>query len=385
MRPKHGLALVLALAIPAAAAAADGVGGFVVKLGTDTLSVERVVRTPSQIRGESVTRSPRSLYRVYTVDLAPDGTVSRFQLTSRRLADGPGPVETRSTITFANDSAVTTFPRGDSTGTTRVAAPRGSVPAMIGVMGLIEQFGRQARQHGAALDTITIVSAGADEATRAIVQKRGGDTLSYVTVTPLGNLGPWYMRVDRDGRLLAYRGPGTPFQGETTRLADVDIAAAREAFANRPLGTLSVRDTARVTLGDAAIWVDYSRPAKRGRTIFGTVVPWNKVWRTGANAATQFYTPVDVEIGGAAVPAGTYTLWSVPSPAGWKLVVNKQHGQWGTMYDVSQDLVRVDMNVEKLTQPVEKFTVVLEPQGGDAVLRLSWDTTRASVPVKRKP
>jgi len=115
------------------------------------------------------------------------------------------------------------------------------------------------------------------------------------------------------------------------------------------------------------------------------VVPWNRVWRTGANAATQFVTPVDLEIGGARVPAGTYTLWTLPSPAGWKLIVNKQHGQWGTMYDVTQDLVRVDLQVETITAPVDKFTIALEPDAAGATLRLAWDTTRASVPVRRAP
>jgi hypothetical protein len=384
MRPLHLLAIVSALVAPTTVAA-DETGGFVVKLGTDTLSVERVVRTATQIRGEYVTRSPRSMYRVYTADLSPDGTVTRFEMTSRRLADGPGPVETHSTITFQGDSAVTTFPRGDSTMTTRLVAPRGSVPAIFGVMGLVEQLGRQARKRGARFDTLMTLSPGSEEATRTIVRKRGGDTLSYVNETSLGYLGPWFMRVDRNGRLLAYRGPGTPFQGETKRLADVDVAAARAAFANRPLGTLSVRDTARAALGDAAIWVDYGRPVKRGRTIFGSVVPWNAVWRTGANAATQFYTPVDLEIGGAPVPAGTYTLWTLPSPNGWKLIVNKQSGQWGTEYDIKQDFVRVDMRVETLPQPVEKFTIALAPDASGATLQLSWDTTRATVPVRRKP
>jgi len=384
MRILLSLAAAAIILMPATPRA-DETGGFVVKLGTDTLSVERVTRTAKQIQGEYVTRSPRSMYRVYTADLAPDGTVTRFDMTSRRLGDGPGPVETRSSIVFTGDSAITTVPRGDSTVTTRLAAPHGASPAIFGVMGLVEQFGSQVRKRGAASDTFVTVQPGADEVTRDFVRKRGGDTLSYVTVTPLGDLGPWYMRVDRQGRLLAFRGPGTPFQGETTRLRDVDVAAAREAFANRPLGTLSTRDTARVTLGDAAIWVDYSRPEKRGRTIFGSVVPWDRVWRTGANAATQFYTPVDLEIGGARVPAGTYTLWTLPTANGWKLIVNKQHGQWGTEYDVQQDFVRVDLHVETTAPPVDKFAIALEPDASGARLRLAWDTTTASVPVRRAP
>ena len=156
------------------------------------------------------------------------------------------------------------------------------MPSLFGVMGLIDQLGFQARKHPGSPDTIAALTPGANLVWPAIVTERGGDTLSFIMVTPLGRVGPWFMRVDPNGRLLSYRGPGTPFQGETVRLADVDIAAARDAFAGRALGPLSTRDTVRASLGDAVLWVDYGRPVRRGRTIFGNVVPWNTVWRTGA-------------------------------------------------------------------------------------------------------
>jgi hypothetical protein len=135
----------------------------------------------------------------------------------------------------------------------------------------------------------------------------------------------------------------------------------------------------------AELWVQYGRPSTRGREIFGQVVPWDEVWRTGANAATHFHTPVDLTIGGAEVPAGTYTLWTLPARDGWKLIVNRQTGQWGTDYHADRDLVRVDLRVETLPAPVELLTVGIEPEGTGAVLRISWDRTRVSVPITRKP
>jgi hypothetical protein len=157
-------------------------------------------------------------------------------------------------------------------------------------------------------------------------------------------------------------------------------------FASRPLGPLSVRDTARSTLGGAEVWVDYSRPQKRGRQIFGNVVPWNTVWRTGANAATQLNTPVELVIGGATVPAGKYTLWTLPTPSGWKLIINKQTGQWGTEYHPEQDLVRVDAKVEAVPTTVEQFVIAFEPIGAAAptAITFTWDKTRVSVPVAKK-
>jgi hypothetical protein len=119
---------------------------------------------------------------------------------------------------------------------------------------------------------------------------------------------------------------------------------------------------------------------KRGREIFGNVVPWHSVWRTGANAATQLNTPVDLVIGGTTVPAGKYTLWTLPTPGGWKLIVNKQTGQWGTVYDAAQDVVRVDANVVTLAAPVEQFVIAFEP----GMLVMTWDRARVTVPISRR-
>jgi hypothetical protein len=211
-----------------------------------------------------------------------------------------------------------------------------------------------------------------------------GDTLNLMFETSVGTFGPWVMRLDSSGRLLSYSGKGTPFQAEAERVTSLDIAAAAAAFADRPLGQLSARDTARALLGADTLWVDYGRPARRGREIFGSVVPWNTVWRAGANTATHFRTSADVVIGGTAVPAGTYTLWALPAPGGWKLIVNRQTGQWGTVYDEKQDLARIDMRVETLADPVERFTIEIAPQGDGAELRMAWDRTRAAVPIARR-
>jgi len=131
--------------------------------------------------------------------------------------------------------------------------------------------------------------------------------------------------------------------------------------------------------------IQYSRPSMRGRKIFGGLVPYDQVWRTGANAASSLKTDVALTIGGANVPAGSYTLYTLPSANSWKLIINKQTGQWGTNYDQSQDLARVDMKVSQRSSPLEQFTISFDKTGGDsATLKLEWDTTIASVEVKEK-
>lgn len=143
--------------------------------------------------------------------------------------------------------------------------------------------------------------------------------------------------------------------------------------------------TADVTLAGKQITIKYSRPSMRGRKIMGELVPYGQVWRTGANEATTLITPVALRIGDTDVPAGEYTLWTLPSEATWKLIINKQTGQWGTDYDASRDLARVDMQKSSLSEPVEQFVISWKKQGDrKADLVLEWERTRVWVPVEAK-
>jgi hypothetical protein len=126
--------------------------------------------------------------------------------------------------------------------------------------------------------------------------------------------------------------------------------------------------------------VDYSRPSVKGRKIFGDVVPYGQVWRTGANEATTFNTTADLDVAGLKVPAGNYTMYTLPSEGGWKLIISKKTGQWGIPYPEGGDLGRADMKVAKTEKPVEQFTISFENQGPNAALmKLAWENTEASV------
>ncbi len=151
------------------------------------------------------------------------------------------------------------------------------------------------------------------------------------------------------------------------------------AFAQK----ISPAGTAEVKLGDSKITIAYSRPYVKGRKIMGGLVPYGEVWRTGADDATALTTATDLEIGGAKVPAGNYTLYTLPSEGTWKLIINKETGQWGTVYHESKDLVRVDMTKAHLSNPVEEFTISFVKKGPEtAELILEWENTKLSVPVR---
>jgi Protein of unknown function (DUF2911) len=146
---------------------------------------------------------------------------------------------------------------------------------------------------------------------------------------------------------------------------------------------LSPAAQASVTLNGKTLTVYYCAPSMRGRKIIGGLVPFDKVWRTGANTSTTFHTESNLRIGKQVVPAGTYTLYTLPSDRGWKLIINKQVGQWGTVYNESQDLCRIPMLDGVIpSAPVQRFTIHFEHTRGDKTeLHLTWANANVYVPI----
>ena len=158
-----------------------------------------------------------------------------------------------------------------------------------------------------------------------------------------------------------------------------------------PAAPLSPPDIKSAVVDGNRVTIFYSRPYTRdpktgeARKIWGKLVPFNEVWRTGANAATMLTTQKDIQIGDLAVPAGAYTLYTIPTEDGGKLIVNKQLGQWGTQYDEKQDLGRVDMKKETLEKPVDQFTIsVGKGKESGGVIKLMWVDTQYTVPFSVK-
>ena len=155
---------------------------------------------------------------------------------------------------------------------------------------------------------------------------------------------------------------------------------AGQPSAAAPKQRLSPAGEANCGFADGkTIHVAYSRPYIRGRKIMGALVPYGKVWRTGANEATSFETQAPLTVGTTQIPAGKYTLYTLPNENGWTLIINKQTGQWGTVYDQGQDLARIDMKVAHLDTPVDQFTISFAPSGQSCQMKLEWENTSASV------
>lgn len=358
-------------------------GAFIVRIGSDTLAVERFARTPTQLTGEMVVRSPQTALRSYTASLRPDGSISRFEIAFSSAAPAAQPTQ-RATVEFGVDSATVVIQRGDSTQRLRVSAPGMTIPQVANSYALYEQALIVAVGSGADPFSFGILPLGAPRRGVASFAGAGGSML-------LTNIaGVSRVETNARGRLLALDGSGSTLKVMVERVPAADVRGLAAEFLRRDetgrgVGTLSPLDSVVGRIGKATLAVTYGRPSRRGRKIMGNVVPWNQVWRTGANQATTMRTDTDLMIGGTRVPAGSYTLFTLPSETGWKLIVNRQVGQWGTTHDPSLDLARIDMKRETVGVPVERFTISIEPGEDAGTLALTWDDTRVSVPVRVAP
>ncbi len=157
---------------------------------------------------------------------------------------------------------------------------------------------------------------------------------------------------------------------------------------NVPLaGRKSPLDSLTFTIASKPVKVCYGRPSARSRTMLGGTIPFGKLWRTGANEPTIFYAPVPLRVAGLSVPPGVYSLYTVPGPKEWEIIVNRSTAQWGeesryTDEVKAQELGRAKVKSEVLKKPVETFTIKAEPAGNKAALLLDWEKTRVRIPVE---
>ncbi len=151
---------------------------------------------------------------------------------------------------------------------------------------------------------------------------------------------------------------------------------------------LSPKDSAKIELNDLNLKVEYNRPSRRERKIFGALVPFNKVWRTGANEATTFQTNMDLRINGMRLAKGKYTVWTVPMENNWKIMFNTRQYEWGVnekmepMWDPNYDAIELEAAVKKLDETVEKFTIAFDNTTGKLKLTFAWDTTLIEIPIE---
>jgi hypothetical protein len=382
--------LIMILSTLATAACEREEYGFVARLGSDTTSIERITRTRNRIVSDLVQQSPHVIRIHWEASLNQDGSLRRWTMQKTFLthrADEPADAE------YAADFDNGAVHVKQRVGTeARAYALSDVLPVTVPweafAYGLYELlFEAAGRQPADSIPIRQYMTGFGNWAGRGFITKQPDGT---VTLRTGGLSGTGVARVDERGRMLSYSGARTTYKQEVERVEDLpDIDAIATRFAARakaaPPRSMSVRDTTRATIGAANLMVDYGRPLRRGRDILGNVVPYDVVWRTGANAATQFSTSARIEVAGIELAPGTYTLWTLPARAGATLIINRQTGQWGTGYNSRMDLARAPLITQVQAQPVDTFTIAIEPTSASTGrLLMRWDRFEWSAPVTVK-
>lgn len=364
-------------------------GTLITRLGNDTLTIEKFERFADRATGRMVRRVPRTSIVEYDVVLSKQGRPERatFRINSPPgVAGAPAPRTLR--VTLRADSAFSEEMR--DTLVRRAWPLPNAFITMADSYGLSELWLAWLRT--LKTDTATVVAvAPLGGVGSGRVPARVGSRDSVYLQLPTGS---FRIVADSKGRLLSLDGSDSPVKHLVSRVksADLDGFAARSAALDaqgRALGAwVSPRDTVRAILGACSLWVDYGRPSKRGRKVFEHGVLGDTLWRTGANAATQFRTNRDLVIAGRTLPAGKYTLWTRVTGEAFALLVNAQTGQWGTVHDSARDLMQLPLEKRPLTETVEMFTIRAQAEDGGTgrgMLRLQWDDTELVLPFEVKP
>ena len=367
--------------------------GFVTTLGRDTISVENVTHQGHEVTIEAVDRFPRLRERKGTVSLNDDGSIRKIVMDIHTPSEPDSTRDRHVEATVANN--VVRLWKRDKTGTIRRDFPTGGTIAMAHVPQLYSlyelDFAAALKKARSANDTVRFRQFYIDREFDNFPLHRG--FVRFVAPGKAEIRHDWLSgigeaTIDSAGHLLSYNGSRTTYDVRVQRIdthSDLESLGTRFLAAEVQAGgvkSLSVRDTLRTKIGAAGFTVDYGRPLTRGRAILGNVVRHNAVWRTGANAATQFTTSAAIILGTLQVPAGSYTLWTVPRIDGADLIVNKQTGQWGTDYNSALNLGRTPLLTETIDTPLEKFTISItsrDAQHGELVI--AWDSFRWRAPI----
>ena len=372
--------------------------GFITKLGTDTISVESVTRKGNTLISDEVDRFPRVRVRHAVINLNSDGSIHHFVMDIHTSSE-PEKQRDRKVTADVTSNKVHILKTDGSGKVSRDFTTDGSiVEAHIPQMySLYELCFAAALKHAANSKMVSNASLPfrqfyIDREFDRFPLGNGSVTLVGAGKAEISHdwlSGVGQASMDSNYHMLSYTGDRSTYKVEVRRLASPpDIKKIADQFEALETKTgkvkqLSVRDTMRAQIGKATFTVDYSRPLMRGRKLLNGVLPYDYVWRTGANAATQFTTSVPVKLAGMHVPAGTYTLWTVPHTNSVELIVNKQHGQWGTEYNSKLNLDTARMTSQVRFTPVEEFTISIAPIDiKHGTLIIEWGDFRWSAPIE---
>lgn len=350
---------------------------FITLLGDDTLAVERFRYTDEGLVADVMLRTPRTTLHHYEILFDDADRLVSYEAVARNPLDDSEVGRER--VTQEGDSLLITTTRDEESQERRIAGAENALPFVDMVhwpFDLVLQ-----RAHASGLDSLTQRLFTSRGLIPFVVRNHGNGQMSLEH--PFR--GVMDVEVDHEGRLIRLDAGRTTRALTVERVPNVDVEAIAARFvaedeAGRSFGALSGRDETIETVHEATIKVDFGQPSKRGRQIWGGLVSWGQLWRTGANRATHFETDQALRFDGLTLPAGTYTLFSIPENDGGVLIINGETGQNGNSYDAAHDLGHIPMQIRPLDYTVEDFRIEVNETESGGELSLEWDQTAFVVP-----
>jgi hypothetical protein len=351
---------------------------YLTLLGEDTLVAEWFEFDGNSVTATAMIRGTRTNWSEYRLETDDAGLVTTWE--ARSWSGPPEGEPARIEFVEQTDSGamlVTEVPAQGEEG--RRMRPFDAEPGAVPFVDFLHwpfEFAFRAQAEGGRLGEGVPILGG------RVFEVEPNDDGSWTLIHP--SRGPSTVEIAEDGRILALDGTGSTRAYDLRRMGwdDIDRATFRTAFADRPIGELSGRGEIAVSVAGVNFSGDYGTPQRRGREIFGRLVAYGERWRTGANRATHLSFDRDIVIDGVTVPAGDYTLYSIPEAEGGTLIINGRTGQTGTSYTEEDDVARIRMRREALDTDVEVFEIrIVENDSGDGGrIELRWAETVYFVP-----
>lgn len=349
---------------------------FVAKLGTDTVIVETYNMLPNHLYGKAFLRYPEDQVGIFDFHFYPDGSIKHYSMSLMR-PDSSYVTSSGTQGVYCENDTCTWFASwpGQSTEyvNKRAAKQMDFIGGWTPTLSLIEWNCMRLIRSGKQSLPLTMINDYIGTRHVAISKGTndtmifGGDFLEYTKI-----------KVTPDGQITAYDGTGTPWNYIATKHAPIDVDATAKRMSKKPkIGIPSPEVKVDFLIANDTIRLSYGRPSKRGRKIFGGIVPFDSVWRTGAGDPTTLTLPYNIYFGKTLVPNGSYSMYTIPRTSGWTLIFNTDLKQWPTEPDRSKDFALIPLQVKKPAKQTEQFTITIEPSNEGGLLKFIWDETEA--------
>ena len=357
---------------------------FIATLGTDTVIVETYNMLPNHLFGKAFLRYPEDKIGVFDFHFYPDGSIQHYSMAFMKPDSAFVTTGGTEGVFCANDTC-SWFASWSGMQKEYLNKRRATRMDFIGgwtpTLSLIEWHCMRLIKSGEESLPLTMINDYIGVRQVAITKGKedtlifGGDFLEYAKI-----------KVTPQGRIAAYDGTATPWNYIVTKVSPVDVDEVAKRMSKKPkIGNPSPTANVGFPIAGDTIGLSYGRPFRRGRKIFGGVVPYDSVWRTGAGDLTKLKLPYDVRFGKVTIPKGEYGIYTIPREDGWTLIFNADFTRWPTEPNRSRDLALIPLRVRTIAQPADQFTITIDPMAGGGIIKFTWDETEAYAPFKIVP